>query len=268
MNTMPESQQRGLQILTWVVGVVMTILTLGFYFQMEWATSLWMWEDGRLSFIFVASITAAVALPMFWIGWSAEWGAAAGGAINLFIQAAGIGLFLLQLTLFNNQSNLWLHIAIFGLFAAINGVLFLRSRHLPYRDSRPTPAPVRYAFVIFVILLIIAAGALLTKTPNIFPWPLKPETSVVIGWVFAGTVIYFSYPFLRSGWSNAAGQLLGFLAYDVILIVPFLQHFGTVLPEHRLSLMIYTGVLIFSGAVAIYYLFINKATRLWLPTTQ
>jgi hypothetical protein len=254
--------QRNLQIATFIVGVGMVILTIGFYFQMPWATSLWMWEDGRLTYIFIASITAAVAAPMFWIGWAKEWGAAAGGGINLLIQAAGIALFLLQLTLLENQGVYWGHILMFAAFAAANVVIFLRSRTLPYRDERPIPAPVRYSFVVFVILLAIAAVALLTKTPNIFPWTLKPETSVVIGWVFAGTVIYFSYPFLRSGWSNAVGQLLGFLAYDLILIVPFLGHFGSVAPENRLSLIVYTGVLIYSGSLAVYYLFVNKATRI------
>jgi len=62
---------------------------------------------------------------------------------------------------------------------------------------------------------------------------------------------------------DARGQLLGFLAYALILILPFLAHFATVEPEHRLSLTIYTGVLIYSGALAIFYLLIYRPTRSW-----
>ena len=64
-------------------------------------------------------------------------------------------------------------------------------------------------------------------------------------------------------WHSARGQLLGFLAYDLILIGPFLAHFNTVNPVHRLSLTIYTLVLVYSGALAVYYLFVNKTTRSW-----
>ena len=64
-------------------------------------------------------------------------------------------------------------------------------------------------------------------------------------------------------WHNALGQLLSFLAYDAILIVPFIMLFGNVKPEFRLSLIIYTAVLIYSGAISIYFLFINRQTRKW-----
>jgi hypothetical protein len=47
------------------------------------------------------------------------------------------------------------------------------------------------------------------------------------------------------------------------LIVPFLTRLPTVADEQRLGLTIYTGVVIYSGLLAIYYLFINKTTRMW-----
>jgi hypothetical protein len=259
---------RPIQVGFLVVGVVAVILTIGFYFQMPWATSLWMWPDGRLTYIFVASITAAIAAPIFWMGLTRDWGAAAGGAVNLIVQAGGMALFLIQLSSSENRPELLAYVLVFAAFALFNVGVFFWGRRFPIHETRPTPRPVYYSFVVFVVLLVIFAVALLLKSPNIFPWPLKPETSVVIGWVFVGTAVYFSYPFVRSGWSNAIGQLLGFLAYDIILIVPFLGHFNEVLPEHRLSLTIYTGVLIYSGALAIYYLFIHKATRIIAPAAD
>jgi hypothetical protein len=113
-----------------------------------------------------------------------------------------------------------------------------------------------------LIALWIVGGRLALKIPNSIPWSITPELSVVIGWMFLGASAYFAYGLLKPSWTNAAGQLAGFLAYDVVLIVPFLTRLPTVTPEHRLGLTIYTGVLLLSGLVAIYYLFIHRPTRL------
>jgi hypothetical protein len=53
---------------------------------------------------------------------------------------------------------------------------------------------------------------------------------------------------------------LGFLAYDLVLIIPFLQHFANVRPEMLLSLTIYTAVVSYSGLL----LFVHPPTRLKL----
>ncbi len=54
----------------------------------------------------------------------------------------------------------------------------------------------------------------------------------------------------------------GFLAYDLVLIVPFLKHFATVNAAHRPSLVVYTAVLVYSGVLAAYYLFVHASTHL------
>jgi hypothetical protein len=246
-----------------LIGMGMLILTLGFYFQMSWAQALWPWPDSRLSYIFIASITAAMAAPALWMGITGELGAAAGGAINLGIQAVGMTVFLFQQGIESNDSRLMVYGVVFGIFALLNAVIFLRTRQTPIQDVRPMPRAIRISFVVFVMVLFLVTVLLLFKAPVIFPWVLKPTSSVMFGWVFAGTVVYFFYALTRSHWHDAKGQLLGFLAYDLILIIPFLNHFSGVLQEHRLSLIIYTAVLIYSGALAIYFLFINKTTRTW-----
>ena len=81
--------------------------------------------------------------------------------------------------------------------------------------------------------------------------------------MFLGAALYFIYALIRPSWLNAAGQLAGFLAYDAVLIVPFLTRLPTVSPENQVGLTIYTGVVIYSGLLAIYYLFIHPPTRLW-----
>ena len=80
--------------------------------------------------------------------------------------------------------------------------------------------------------------------------------------MFFGAVIYFLFRLFRPSWVNAAGQLIAFLAYDLVLIVPFLQRLPTVTREYRIGQIVYIAVLIFSGLLAIYYLFDHAPTRL------
>lgn len=61
---------------------------------------------------------------------------------------------------------------------------------------------------------------------------------------------------------NASGQLAGFLAYDIVLLPPFLTRLPSVAPEYRVSLIIYTAVLVYSALIAGYYLFLHPETRL------
>ena len=71
----------------------------------------------------------------------------------------------------------------------------------------------------------------------------------------------FLYGLSIPRWHNACGQLWSFLAYDIVLIVPFLLHFITVSPARLPSLIVNTIILVFSGALALYYLLIKKETR-------
>jgi hypothetical protein len=90
----------------------------------------------------------------------------------------------------------------------------------------------------------------------------------MFGWLFLGSAVYFIYGFVRPSWHNMRGQLLAFLAYDVVLILPYALMFPTVQPEHFQSLCAYFAVLVYSSVVAIYYLFIDKRTRGWRITTR
>src|SRR5690606_6604615 len=100
-------------------------------------------------------------------------------------------------------------------------------------------------------------------TPNILPWMVSPEGGAVFGWMFLGAAVYFAYGLARPGWYNAGSQLAGFLAYDLVLIAPFLRRLPFITPELQLSLTIYLIVILYSGILAVYYLFINPATRLF-----
>jgi hypothetical protein len=246
-----------------IAGSLALIPMVGFFFQQTWATNLLPWTGSRLSNIFIASIFAASAIPVIWIGASGELGTMVGGAIDFGLTYAGIGVFSLQLY---TQDTGRVPVLVFGIvsFAALVLclVLFLWSRHIPFGDQRPTPRWVTLSFAAFAAVLIVVGGALTLQVPNIFPWVLSSELSVVYGWIFLGAACYFIYGLVNPKWSNAKGQLLGFLAYDIVLIGPFIGHFATVRPDLLLNLTAYVAVLLYSGVLAIYYLFINKATRI------
>ncbi len=232
----------------------------------KWAINLWPWADyytmpHPLSFMFMGSIAAAIGVPSLWVAIANDVGAAKAGSMDLLISFTAISIFMLQGYASSNNARLLVGGIVIGLGALSALAVFVLSACIPISDPRPMPTPVRIAFAVFSITLIFVGGALVLKTPNILPWRLSVEGSVVYGWIFLGAATYFAMAVFDPSWHNAAGQLLGFLAYDVVLIVPFIQHFSDVIPEHRLSLIVYTTVVVVSALLAIYYLFIHAPTR-------
>jgi hypothetical protein len=216
-----------------------------------------------MSFIFLASIFAAAAASTLWAVLAGESRGLTGIALDYLMILVPMSILVFQLAASGRSSSLM----IFGVICVL-GALFglglgLWSRRMPVHDTRPVPRLVRWSFGFFVIALIIAGGALVLKTPNILPWQVTTVSAVIYGWMFLGAAAYFGYGLLRPGWYNAAGQLVGFLAYDVVLIWPFLTQFPTISDQARPSLIIYTLVVSLSALMAIFYLFINPTTRLW-----
>ena len=123
------------------------------------------------------------------------------------------------------------------------------------------PALVRGSFAAFAVILV-AAGTALIFHAEIFPWPLTSESSVMFGLVYLGAAVYFIHGFLHPLWSNAAGQLAGFLAYDVILLAPFIDRFGDVSGGELRSLIVYVAFVLYSGSLAVYCLFLAETTRI------
>jgi len=240
-------------------GLVILVLAFGFIFRVPLALNIWPWEDGRYSYLFIGSILAAISAAALWIGWTDELGILPAGSLNIFVIALTASLYFFNLTSRGRSDML-----VFGLASIlmvfVSSATFLWSRRLPLTDSRPTPMLVRVSFGIFVVSLFLAGGALVLRLP-VFPWDLNPDSSVIFGCIFLGDAFYFLFGLFRPRWGNAFGQLLSFLAYDVVLIIPFVLLFDTIKPERMFSLVVYTAVLVYSGGLAIYYLFINPRTR-------
>jgi hypothetical protein len=243
--------------------LILFVLVSGFLAQVPWAADLWPWPAKPLSYIFIASILAAIAVPVLWIALTGEAAAIRAGALDLTVMYGGMFVYVLTLIGDPREPRLWTYALAFGLAAAGSAGAFLFARQIPWADPRPMPRPVRLSFGAFAMILIGAGVALLLQA-SIFPWRLGAETSVMFGLVFLGAATYFIYGALDPHWGNAVGQLAGFLAYDLVLLAPFLEHFNTAQGGSLVSLIIYVAFLVYSGTLASYYLFASNATRIRL----
>ena len=254
-----------------IICAIQFFLALAFFLQLPFAVNLWPFPGTTpLTFIFVASIFAAAAASTLWATASANYGALAGIGLDYLTILLPVSILSFQL----GANSATPQLTIYGLvcvFGALFGLgLVLWSIRIPIDHTVPMPGVVRGSFVLFIVALLIVSVRLILKVPNTIPWTITPDLSVVIGAMFLGAAMYFVYALVRPSWLNAAGQLAGFLAYDVVLIVPFLTRLPTVAPEHQIGLIIYTAVVIYSGLLAFYYLFIRKSTRVWtrMPSSR
>jgi hypothetical protein len=245
------------------VCAVQLLFAIAFFVQLPLVTNLWPFPGTTpLTFIFISSIFAAAAASTLWVAASENYGALAGIGLDYMMILVPVGIYSFQLgasgdSALTSYGVICLLGALFGLF------LVLWSVRIPMDTTRPMPGLVRWSFVIFIIALLYVSIQLILQVPGVIPWAITPELSVVMGWMFIGAAAYFAYALLRPSWVNSAGQLAGFLAYDVVLIVPFLTRLSTVSDQNRFGLYVYTGVVIYSGLLAIYYLFIKQGTRVW-----
>lgn len=247
-----------------LVCAVQAVLAIAFFFQLPFAVNLWPFPGTTpLTFIFISSILAAAAASTFWATASRNYGALAGIALDYIMILTPIAILSFQLATSTGAPQ-WSAYGITCLSGGLFGLgLLWWSLRFPLDRTLPMPGLVRWSFVVFIFALLIVSVRLIFKTPNVIPWTITPELSLVIGWIFFGAATYFAYALLRPSWANSAGQLAGFLAYDVVLIIPFLKRLPTTTPEHQMGLVIYTAVVLYSGLLAIYYLFIHEPTRSW-----
>lgn len=254
---------RFIRSIMFTAALIQIIVAIGFFTQMPWTKTFWPFDyTDDLSFIFMSSIASAAAASTLWCLYTGEERGLTGIALDYVFLFGPLAVFSLQK--YSRISNRELIVLIgAGVLGVVSGIaLFLWSRRIPFRQTLPTPRPIRIAFGIFIVALILLGGALVLKTNGIMPWSLTSDASVLYGWFFIGAAVYFIYSLRYPVWGNAGGQLSGFLAYDLVLIVPFLVHFSKVRPSLTLNLIIYVAVLISSGVLAAYYLFVNPATQL------
>jgi uncharacterized membrane protein YidH (DUF202 family) len=243
-----------------ILGSVSFILTVGFCLQMPLLTGILPPTGSFPIHIFLASFTASITASLLWIGFSGELGAVTGGAIDLAVFYVGLMIFQLLSPQHGSQRLLaGVLLCLVGVIVSLG--IFLRFRRYPIEDSRLMPLPVRVSFGVFTIALLLVGSALLLHVPKVFAWTLNPISAALLGCFFLGSSCYFLYGLFFPRWHNACGQLWSFLAYDIVLIVPCLFHFATVRSTQLPSLIVNTVILVYSGALALYYLLIKKETR-------
>ena len=233
---------------------LLLVVGLAFLLGADWAHRLWPWPDGRLSYLFVASMLLAQAGSVGWVALTLELQAVRGGLIGFAASAIGIAVYAIGSQGTPPNASLWLWAgAGITMAAGSVGLLSISSR-FPIRDHRMPPRVVRLSFLVFAIALAVATGMLLARETVVFPWPLKPGSSVIFGFLFLASAIYFFHGWLKPGVSNASGQLIGFLIYDLVLFPPFVQHWPKTTGPLRVSMGIYLAVLFWSAVLALWFL--------------
>jgi hypothetical protein len=245
------------------IAAIQIVCALGFVLQIEPVIAVWPFEGTTpLSNTFIGSIFAAAAASTIWCVWAGSDRALAGIALDYLLILAPATVISLAGALGGGGAGM----AAFGVACAVGVVfgLWLLRRSLAHRwrDPRPLPGPVRWAFALFIVALLLVGGALAIRVPNIMPWTITPELSTLFGLMFLGAAAYFAFGLVEPRWEDAGGQLAGFLAYDIVLVVPFLQRLPTVDESLRINLVIYTAVVIGSGLLAIWYLVLDRRTRI------
>jgi len=229
------------------------IIGYGFWQKAVWALALWPWPDGPLSYLFISSMLLAEGATMAWVFTTMELNAVRGGSLGFGAMNAGISAYTAYLYGQHHQALLLGWAVVCGFLAIGAFALFVIGAKDERRDVRPSPLIVRTSFLVFSAALFAATAMLLLRRPIIFPWALRPDSSVMFGFLFLASAIYFFDGWLRPSAANSFGQLLGFLVYDIVLIPPFLRHWSRAFGGFRISLVIYLIVLFWSAALAIWF---------------
>ncbi len=247
-----------------VLAAVNAALAVGFFLQASWATALWPWTSQPLDYVVISSFLAAGAGAVLWIGLTGEWGALTGALIDVGLFNATTAAWLWARWAAERDSAVLVRAVVFTLGTAAEIALLRVSLRHPLRDKRPADRVLVTSFWVFAIVLLLAATGLLLQQP-IWPWPLEPTSSTLLGLLFLGSATYFLHALRRPSWHAMKGQLVAFLLYDLVLIQPYLHIADGALSYHLnyASLGIYWAVIAYSSLLAAYYLFLNPATRGW-----
>jgi hypothetical protein len=244
--------------------VVQIGVALGFCFQVPFIVALFpLPYSDSINPIFLGSILLAAAASAGWCLWTRSDGALSGVMLDYVTIFVPLGIYGWQLYSERPTSVMLVFVMVSVVAVVFGAAMFLYTVRIPIPKSPPMPRLVRISFLIFVVGLIFFGGQMVLRTPGILPWQTTSATIIIYGWMFIGAASYFAYGLLRPSWHNAGGQLAGFLAYDLVLIIPFLLLLPEISRQRLPNLIIYLVFLSYSGLLAIYYLFINRETRLF-----
>ncbi len=250
-------------ILTGLLSLVCGVLALNFSLELPGAVHWYPWPDGRLSRVWIGSMFAAYTLPLGWLALVGERRAAGPGYLALALTGFGLGWHFNEEMVRQQLPGLSAYaMGALSLGIGSSGMALWASLSPESGDKRLSPSWLRwFVFAPVVFVVGVAALLLVLRHPRIFPWPLKPETSVMFGIIFFASAVYHSFTVIRSEWRHAKGQLLGFVGYNCVLIGPYFGHFWTVKPLHRLSLIGFFIIILATTLVAVFVLARRRADK-------
>jgi hypothetical protein len=250
------------------------ILAVAWYLRIPWAVGLWPWPEVPMTFVFLSSIGAAIVAAWAVIGTAREPGSLAGIGANIAVVGCGTAAFGTWLST-QGTPGTGAYIALGVALLLFGALLLVWARRQPLRDARSMPSIARAGFAFFVCALV-AAGSLLAFQVQVFPWRLHPLSATMIGIIFLGAAASFAYGVVHPKWVHTAPALAGFLAYDLVLFIPYARLFmsdaGTGVVDdfygseqsggvNVTSLVIYLGVLALSALLALHLFLLNPRTR-------
>lgn len=270
----PANHKKLIRGVVIAIVAVQVLVGIGFYRNADWATSLWPLPDVRMTYIFLASMTASTAAVIIWPVIRNDLGALRAAAFNISFASPPIGLYLLWLAWDRGERDLiapGIMFVVVGLAALTFGRWI---RAIPIRHNRLLPKIVRMTLVGFCVLLVPVGTALLFQMDNVFPWTLSPENSTVAGVIFLSAAALFGFVLVNPQRIYGELSFASFLAYDLVLAVPYLDFFrnrndeGTVASYYgpayapkagdsgvgELSMAIYLSVLAISAIASITFL--------------
>jgi hypothetical protein len=198
------------------LALIQAVIGFGLIKDFDWAIEGWPLPDVRMTYTFLASITAAIAAPCAWVVWRNELGALQGVGFELMVGQPALGGYLLWLAADRRELALAiLGVALF-VFGAVWGVIYLWSKRVPIRDTRPLPGLFRASFIVICAILVVLGAALTLQVDS-------PENSTVIGFIFLSAALLFGWIVVHPTWVSGEMALTSFLAYGMVLVFPYLD---------------------------------------------
>jgi hypothetical protein len=205
------------------VAVTQGIGGFGLFRRFDWAVNGWPLPDVRMTYVFLASIAAAIGAPCAWVAWRKEFRALRPMGFELMLGLPPVGGYLLWLAA-DRDSRGFLLLGLAALaFAAIWAWLYWWSRHVPLVDTRPLPGLFRWSLAGLCAILVVLGIALTAQVEDVFPWALAPEISTVIGLIFLSAALLFGWIVAHPAWAFGEMALSSFLAYAAVLAGPYID---------------------------------------------
>lgn len=269
------------------IAVPVTALSIGFFFRAGWAMNAWPWPEAKMSYVFLSAIGAATVGALVWAAISGDIAALAPGAINTAVSMMLGAVYFGQRGIRQGDGEMLIWAGSCLVYGILVFRIYLWSRSRPVLSTMPTPTYLRWSFLVAASVLAIVGLLAYVQLPNIYPWDVRSGTSSLFGALFLGTASVFVYGLARPVWAFTAGNLWAFLAYDLILLIPYVGMIGDDADStigggyydyygggaattstgdgvNVPSLVIYLTVITLSLLVICYTLFVRPQTRIHL----